>query len=78
VPQLWSPSSLPANRTTRQKGRSGLTWFPVGHDLDDISALRRHNSSTATEPAEMNMTEGNKNPQGHRKTRQAALSSAST
>jgi hypothetical protein len=32
-----------------------------------VSAPRRHDSSTAAELAEMNMTEGYKNPQGHHK-----------
>jgi hypothetical protein len=35
-------------------------------DRTVVSAVRRHDSSTAAEPAEMNMTEGNKNPQGYR------------
>jgi hypothetical protein len=32
-----------------------------------VSAPRRHDGSTAAELAEMNMTEGNKNPQGQHK-----------
>jgi hypothetical protein len=54
----------------RQKSEQTARLLPRRRERIErsvVSALRRQDSSTATELAEMNMTEGNKSPQGHHK-----------